>query len=58
METEARAKVVVSVWMAEFIQFIAVRVLATVPRSIWKKIDEFNLFLQIDRGKADSAARN
>ena len=54
METEERAKVVVSVWMAEFIQFIAV--LAT-SVDLEEK-DEFNLFLQIDRGKADSAARN
>ena len=35
METEAKAKVVASVWRAEFIQFIAA--LAVLPRSIWKK---------------------
>ena len=35
METEAKAKVVASVWGAEFIQFLAA--LAVLPRSIWKK---------------------
>ena len=34
METEAKAKVVTSVWVAEFIQFLAA--LAIMPRSIWK----------------------
>ena len=35
MDTEAKAKVVASVWGAEFIQFLAA--LAVLPRSIWKK---------------------
>ena len=35
METEGKAKVVASVWGAEFIQFLAV--LAILPWSIWKK---------------------
>ena len=34
-ETEAKAKVVASVWGAKFIQFLAAR--AVLPRSIWKK---------------------
>ena len=43
METEAKAKVVASVWGAKFIQFLAAL---------------FNLFFQIDRGKTASAARS
>ena len=35
METEAKAKVVASVWDAAFIKFLAA--LAVLPRSIWKK---------------------
>ena len=35
METEAKAKVVASVWGAKFVQFLAV--LAVLLRSIWKK---------------------
>ena len=35
METEAKAKVVTSVWGADFVQFLAA--LAVLPRSIWKK---------------------
>ena len=35
METEAKAKVVSSVWGAAFIKFLAA--LAVLPRSIWKK---------------------
>ena len=35
METEAKAKVVASVWGAEFINFLAK--LAVLPRFIWKK---------------------
>ena len=34
-ETEGKAKVVASVWGAEFVQFLAV--LAVLPQSIWKK---------------------
>ena len=34
MEAEAKAKVVASVWGAEFIQFLAAE--AILPRSIWK----------------------
>ena len=35
MDREAKAKVVASVWGAEFIKFLAA--LAVLPRSIWKK---------------------
>ena len=35
METEGKAKVVASVWGAEFVQFLAA--LAVLPRSIWKE---------------------
>ena len=35
METEGKAKVIVSVWVAKFVQFLAA--LAVLPRSIWKK---------------------
>ena len=35
MEREAKAKVVASVWGADFVQFLAA--LAILPRSIWKK---------------------
>ena len=35
METDAKAKVVASVWGANFIQFLAA--LPVLPRSIWKK---------------------
>ena len=35
METEAKAKVVASVWGTEFAQFLAG--LAILPRTIWKK---------------------
>ena len=34
METEAKAKVVASVWGADFVQFLAA--LAILPQSIWK----------------------
>ena len=34
MELEDKAKVVTSVWGAEFVQFLAA--LAVLPRSIWK----------------------
>ena len=34
METEAKAKVVASVWVAEFIKFFAA--LAVLPQSVWK----------------------
>ena len=34
METEAKAKVVASVWGAKFVQFLAA--LSVLPRSIWK----------------------
>ena len=35
MKTEAKAKVVASLWGAEFIQFLAA--LVVLPRLIWKK---------------------
>ena len=35
METEAKAKVVPSVWGADIVQFLAA--LAVLPRSVWKK---------------------
>ena len=56
METEAKAKVIASVWDAAFIKFLAA--LAVLPRSIWKK--GFFLFFQfqIDLGKIASTARN
>ena len=46
MGTEAQAKVVASVWGANFVQFLAV--LAVLPRSIRKKRLNFNRFFQID----------
>ena len=36
IEREAKAKVVASVWGADFVQFLAT--LAVLPRSIWKNI--------------------
>ena len=50
MEREAKAKIVMSVWGAEFIQFLA-------PLDSEKKVD-FILFFQIDQVKVASAARN
>ena len=35
LDREAKAKVVASVWGADFVQFLAA--LAVLPRSIWKK---------------------
>ena len=58
METEAKAKVVASVWGAKLVQFHAA--LAVLPRLTCKKTlenVEFILFYQIDRGKTASAAR-
>ena len=49
MEREAKAKVVVSVWGEEFVQFLAA--LDVLPWSIWEK--RF-----IDQGKRAKAARN
>ena len=43
-------------WGVEFVKLLAA--LAILRRSIWKNIDEFNLFFQFDRGKTASAARN
>ena len=66
IETKGKAKVVVSVWGAEIVQFLAA--LAILPRSISKKrlnsaglfekTVEFNRFFQNDRNKTASAARN
>ena len=57
METEAKAKVVTSIWGAKGIQFLAA--LAVLHRSIWKKVKvELVLFFQIDQGKIASVARN
>ena len=50
METEAKAKVVASVWGTEFVKFLASVDL--------KEQDEFNLFFQINRGNTASVARN
>ena len=35
IKTDAKAKVVASIWGAKFVQFLAA--LAVLPRSIWKK---------------------
>ena len=43
MEKEAKPKVVVSVWGAEFVQFLAAP--AVLPRSIWKKRINATFFL-------------
>ena len=53
MDTEAKAKVVASVFYINF--FAALAVLASVDL---KEQDEFNLFFKIDRGKTASEARN
>ena len=37
METEGKARVVASVWVAEFIKFLC-RAIAGLPRSIWKNM--------------------
>ena len=52
METEAKAKVVVSVLETKCIQFFAAQ--AALPRSFLKGKVEFILFFQIDRGKIAS----
>ena len=49
MNKEAKAKVVTSVWGAEFVEFLAA--LAVLPWSM-------NLFSQIDQGETSNAARN
>ena len=56
METEAKAKVVASVWGAKFVQFLAA--LAVLSRLIWNETVECILFFQMDHGKKASAARN
>ena len=66
IETKGKAKVVVSVWGAEIVQFLAA--LAILPRSISKKrlnsaglfekTVEFNRFFQNDRNKTASTAGN
>ena len=56
IQTEAKAKVVVSVWGAEFIQFLAA--LAVFLSVDLEEKVEILLFFQIDRGKIVSAAKN
>ena len=49
MEREAKVKVVVSVWGADFVQFLAAQ--AILPISIWKnRMNSTAFFLQFDRG--------
>ena len=50
METEAKAKIVASVWGAKFVQFLAA--LAVLPWSILKKRLNSSFF-QSDRGKTE-----
>ena len=56
MEKEAKAKVVVSVWGAEFFQFLAA--LAVLSRSIWKNRMYSTLSSKLTKAKLASAARN
>ena len=49
LTSKTKAKVVASIWGAEFVQFFAA--LPVLPWSIWKERLEFILFFQIDRGK-------
>ena len=56
IDTDAKAKVVASVWGAEFIQFLAAQ--ACLLQSIWKNRLNFILFCQIDGGQIASVARN
>ena len=56
-EAEAKAKVVASVWGAEYIQFLAA--LAGLPRKFGKKsLNSSYIFFQDDRGKIANAVRN
>ena len=56
METEAKAKVVSSVWGADFIQFLAA--LTIFPRSIWKNRRISTFSSKSTERKTASAARN
>ena len=57
MGTEAKAKVVASIWGAKFVKFLAA--LAVLPRSIRKnRMNSTVSSTVIDRGKTASAVRN
>ena len=58
IELEYKAKVVASVWGAEFVQFLASCRASCFDLVYLKEKVEFILFYQINRGKTASAARN
>ena len=50
METEAKAKIVASVWKAKLIQFLAAPCASCFASVDLKEKDEFNLFFQMELG--------
>ena len=56
MELEDKAKVVLSGWGAEIVQFLAM--LTVLPRSVWKNRMNLTVSSKWTKGKTASAARN